>query len=93
MKKQLLSIAIALPTVLLGAVPSLANTLTIALVKVDTPQLTVSTQLPVPKVSCSLSSGCRKKSHPQKVGSEPTPTPTPTPTNPPKPPCPLPRLC
>ncbi len=93
MKKQLLSIAIALPTVLLGAVPSLANTLTIAQVKADTPQLTVSTQLPVLKTSCSLSSGCRKKSHPQKVGSEPTPTPTPTPTNPPKPPCPLPRLC
>ena len=93
MKKQLLSIAIALPTVLLSAFPSWANTLTIALVKADTPQVTVSTQLPVLKTSCSLSSGCRKKSHPQKVGSEPTPTPTPTPTNPPKPPCPLPRLC
>ena len=91
MKKQFLSLVIALPTVLLGAVPSLAHTLTIAQVKADTPEPTVSTSLPVPKGLCHLYSGCTKKSHTQKVGDQPTPTPTPT--NPPKPHCPLPRLC
>jgi len=90
MKKQFLSLAIALPIVLLSTAKSLAVTFTIAQVQAHAPHLGVSTPSLVSKASCHLSRSCSKKPERQKVVSQPTPAPSPSPTDPP---CPLPRRC